>query len=161
MQANEIRIIKEEAQAELNKAIPALKEAEEALNKLNKNDVTEIKGFSSPPAAVQMVMEAVCILLGEKTEWAAIKQVMMDMSFIDRLKNFDRNNIPEPTLKRLRTYTSRPDFDPVLVGQKNLASKSMCMWCKAMDNYSKVAKEVEPKKKKVAELEAKMDKKNK
>jgi len=87
-----------------------------------------------------MVMEAVCVLLGEKTEWAAIKQVMMDMTFIDRLKNFDRNNITEATLKKLRTYTTRPEFDPVLVGQKNFASKSMCMWCKAMDNYSKVAK---------------------
>ena len=40
MQANWIRVIKEEAQGELNKAIPALKEAEEALTKLNKNDVT-------------------------------------------------------------------------------------------------------------------------
>lgn len=27
------------------------------------------------------------------------------------------------------------------------------MWCKAIDNYAKVAKEVEPKKQKLAELE--------
>jgi dynein heavy chain len=40
----------------LAKAIPALKEAEEALNKLNKNDITEIKGFASPPPAVVMVL---------------------------------------------------------------------------------------------------------
>lgn len=83
------------------------------------------------------------------------------MNFLDRLRSFDRNNISDATLKRLRTYTSRPEFDPVQVGQKNLASKSMCMWCKAMDNYCKVAREVEPKKKKLAELEAKMDLKNK
>jgi dynein heavy chain len=138
-----------------------MREAEEALNKLNKNDISEIKGFTSPPPAVQMVMEAVSILLGTGTEWSQIKLVMMDMNFIDRLRNFDKSSISDMTLKKLRTYTTRPDFDPVLVGQKNVASKSMCMWCKAMDNYCKVAKEVEPKKKKVAELEAKMDKKNK
>lgn len=161
LQANEIKVIKEEAEKELGKALPALKEAEEALNKLNKNDITEIKGFASPPAAVQMVMEAVCTLLGEKTEWAHCKVVMMDMYFLDRLKTFDKNNVGDPTLKKLRTYTTRPDFDPVQVGQKNLASKSLCMWCKAVDNYSKVNKEVEPKRKKLAELEAKMDRKNK
>lgn len=66
----------------------------------------------------------------------------MDMNFLDRLRNFDRTNVSDPLLKKLRTYTSRPDFDPVQVGQKNLASKSLCMWCKAVDNYAKVAKEV-------------------
>lgn len=30
------------------------------------------------------------------------------------------------------------------------------MWVKAMDNYAKISKEVEPKKKKVAELSAKL-----
>jgi len=35
------------------------------------------------------------------------------------------------------------------------------MWCKAMDNYSKIAKEVEPKKRKVAEMSLKLEGKNK
>lgn len=64
MQAEEIKVIEDEARTELNKATPALEAAAEALNRLNRNDITEIKGFSSPPAAVQMVMEAVFVLLG-------------------------------------------------------------------------------------------------
>jgi hypothetical protein len=35
------------------------------------------------------------------------------------------------------------------------------MWCRATDNYAKVAKEVEPKKKKLADLEKVFDEKNK
>lgn len=35
------------------------------------------------------------------------------------------------------------------------------MWAKAMDNYAKISKQVEPKKKKLAELSAKLDVKNK
>lgn len=35
------------------------------------------------------------------------------------------------------------------------------MWCRAIDNYAKIAKEVEPKKKKVTEMQAKLDLKNK
>ncbi len=62
------------------------------------------------------------------------------MNFLDRLKNYDKNNIPENILKKLRVYTAKNEFDPVIVGQKNLASKSLCMWCKAIDNYAKVVK---------------------
>lgn len=72
---------------------------------------------------------------------------MMEMNFLDRLKNYDKNNINDNILKRLRNnYTSKSQFDPVIVGQKNSASKSLCMWCRAIDNYAKVAKQVEPKK---------------
>jgi dynein heavy chain len=35
------------------------------------------------------------------------------------------------------------------------------MWCRAIDNYAKIAKEVEPKKRKVTEMQAKLDLKNK
>ena len=108
-----------------------------------------------------MVMEAVFVLLGEKTEWATIKQLMMDMNFLDRLRNYDKNNISEATIRKLRTYTTKPEFEPNNVGAKNLASKSLCMWCLAMDKFQRVSKEVEPKKRKLAELSAKMEIKNK
>lgn len=65
---------------------------------------------------------------------------MMDMNFLDRLRNYDKNNIPEPTIRKLRTYTTRQEFEPNLVGTKNLASKSLCMWCLAMDKFQKVSK---------------------
>ncbi len=82
----EIKVIADDAQVELNKAIPALAAAADALKKLNKADITEIKGFASPPDAVRMVLEAVCILLGEKGDWDSAKKVMTDMSFLDKLR---------------------------------------------------------------------------
>lgn len=63
-------------------------------------------------------------------------------------------------LKKLRQVTKRPEFDIDEIGKKSLACKSLAMWAKAMDNYAKISKEVEPKKKKVAELTAKLDVKN-
>ena len=57
---------------------------------------------------VLMVLEAVCTMLGEKTDWTSIKLVMMDRNFLDRLKNYDRNNISDQVLVRLRKYTTRP-----------------------------------------------------
>lgn len=55
-------------------------------------------------------------------------------------------------LKKLRFITIKPEFDPICVAQKSQACKSLCMWCRAIDNYSKIAKEVEPRKKKVSDM---------
>ena len=44
--------------ADLDKAMPALNNAVNALNALSKNDIVEIKNFKTPPALVQKVMEA-------------------------------------------------------------------------------------------------------
>ena len=65
---------------------------------------------------------------------------MQDLKFLDRLKNFDRNNVHQNTLNNLRKYTTDSKFDPQIVGQVNTAAKSLCMWCRAIDNYAKVAK---------------------
>ena len=63
-------------------------------------------------------------------------------------------------LKQLRQVTKRPEFDIEDIGKKSVACKSLAMWVKAMDNYARISKEVEPRKKKVAELTAKLDVKN-
>mmetsp|Transcript_28329 Transcript_28329/g.25142 ORF Transcript_28329/g.25142 Transcript_28329/m.25142 type:complete len:530 (+) Transcript_28329:1264-2853(+) len=95
VQAMEIKKVADEAEAELNKAMPALLEAENALKGLSKSEVTEIKSFTNPPDAVRFVMEAVCLLLGEKQDWASAKQVLMGLDFLERLNTFDRNNVSE------------------------------------------------------------------
>ena len=73
-QAAETQSIKDDAQKDLDAAMPALNAAVEALNSLNKSDITEIKSFAKPPPLVQMVMEAVCVLLGEKSDWDTSKK---------------------------------------------------------------------------------------
>lgn len=45
------------------KAEPALLAAQEALNTLNKANLTELKSFGSPPGAVTNVTAAVMVLL--------------------------------------------------------------------------------------------------
>ena len=51
-----------DCQRDLQKAEPALIAAQEALNTLNKANLTELKSFGSPPSAVLMTTEAVMIL---------------------------------------------------------------------------------------------------
>lgn len=87
---------------------------------------------------------------------------MTDMGFLDRLRQYDKNALADKDalLKKLRQVTKKPEFDIEEIGKKSMACKSLAMWVKAMDNYAKISKQVEPKKKKVAELSAKLDVKN-
>jgi hypothetical protein len=48
-EAAKVQAIKDECEADLAEALPALKAAVEALNTLTKNDITEVKGMKSPP----------------------------------------------------------------------------------------------------------------
>jgi len=150
-QAN-VAEIQADAQRDLDIAMPALNNAIKALNSLTKGDIVEVKGFKSPPPLVKTVMEAVCIMLDAKPDWDSAKKVLGDANFLNNLKGYDKDNIPPSKLKKIEKYVKDPDFSAENVGKVSLAAKGLCMWIHAMDVYSKVAKDVEPKKRKLAEL---------
>lgn len=106
--------IADDANKDLEIAMPALKAADDALRSLNKADINEIKAFTTPPQLVQFVLEAVCILLGAKPTWASAKQVMADVNFLKKLVEYDKEHIPEAILKKIKKYIDNKDFDPVV-----------------------------------------------
>lgn len=60
--------IKDDCDSDLQEAIPALNEAVSALNTLKPADITIVKRMTNPPAAVKLVLEAVCVIRGFKPE---------------------------------------------------------------------------------------------
>jgi hypothetical protein len=56
----------DDAQRELDAALPALDAALASLKNLSKNDVVEVRSLQNPPAGVKLVMEAACIMFDEK-----------------------------------------------------------------------------------------------
>ena len=82
---------------------------------------------------------------------------MGDINFIDRLKNFDKDNIPKSQMKKLKPYIKNKEFTPAKVEKVSVAAKSMCMWVHAMHTYDRVAKTIAPKKKKLAEAESQLE----
>ncbi|KAF4741996.1 hypothetical protein FOZ62_025000 [Perkinsus olseni] len=151
-QAETVQAIQADAQKDLDVAMPALEKAIKSLDALDKKDITEIKSFPKPPALVMMTMEAVNTLLGEKPDWDTAKRVLSDSQFMTKLKEYDKDNIPANVLKKLEKYIQKPEYAPDSVGNQSKAAKSLCMWTHAMDTYSKVAKTVEPKKKRLEEM---------
>ncbi|XP_051560675.1 dynein axonemal heavy chain 6 [Myxocyprinus asiaticus] len=157
VKAEETQAIADDAQRDLDEALPALDGANKALNSLDKADISEIRVFTKPPDLVMTVMEAVCILLNNKTDWASAKQVLGDGNFLKKLMDYNKDNIRPQILQKLQKYISNPDFVPDKVEKVSKACKSMCMWVRAMDLYSRVLKEVGPKREKLAAAQAELD----
>jgi N-methylhydantoinase A/oxoprolinase/acetone carboxylase beta subunit len=74
--------------------MPALEAADLAVDKLETKHIAEMKSVNVPHDAVLMVMQAVMIYLGEKTDWMEIKKVIGKPTFKDRIKELDKENIP-------------------------------------------------------------------
>ncbi|XP_062849650.1 dynein axonemal heavy chain 2 [Trichomycterus rosablanca] len=133
------------AQRDLDEALPALGEAMKALESLNKKDMTEIKSYGRPPALVETVMQAVMILRGCEPTWAEAKRQLGESNFIKQLVHFDKDNISDRVLKKIGQYCTQPDFQPEIIGRVSLAAKSLCMWVRAMEVYGRIYRVVEPK----------------
>ena len=147
--ATDARAIAADAQRDLDEAMPALAAAVKALESLDKKDTQEVKSFAKPPDLVHRVMEAICVLMGKTPSWDESKKLLNDSNFVQNLKDYDKDNIPEKIIKSLQRYMKMEDFDPDSVGRVSKACKSLCMWTRAIDTYARVAKTVEPKKAKL------------
>jgi dynein heavy chain len=63
--ADRAESIRTETEADLAVAMPALEAAVKALKSLDKGSIAEVKAMKKPPDGVKLVMEAVCVMLGE------------------------------------------------------------------------------------------------
>ncbi|KAE9297326.1 Dynein heavy chain 6, axonemal [Phytophthora fragariae] len=151
-QQQEVAACQMDAQRDLDQALPALNAAVAALDSLDKKDITEVKGFVKPPQAVQFVMEAVCIMLGEKADWDNSKRILSRGTFMAELKEYDKDNIPVAILKKIRKYIENPEFAVEEVKKVSHAAMSLCMWVHAIDTYARVFREVAPKRQRLAEM---------
>jgi len=145
--AEKAEAIEKEASDRLSEALPALEKAQKAVEVINKGDIAEIKKYTKPAEEVVMVARAVEVLLGHKDKdisWDSSVRTMSDPNFVSKLLNYDKDNIPEDYIPRVKKIAKHPNFNEEIVGRKSKAAQSLCMWVLAMIKYSEVAKEVGP-----------------
>ena len=70
---------------------------------------------------------------------------MADTAFLQRLKDYDKDHIPEAVMKKIKTYTAMEEFQPAVIEKVSKAATGLCKWVRAMEIYDRVAKVVEPK----------------
>ncbi|XP_024258908.2 dynein axonemal heavy chain 7 isoform X2 [Oncorhynchus tshawytscha] len=171
-QAMAAKAIKDECDADLAIAMPILESALSALDTLTNQDITVVKSMKSPPPAVKLVMEAICILKGLKPDripdpsgsgkkvedfWGPAKKLLGDMKFLQSLHEYDKENIPPHLIAIIRKqYITNPDFVPEKIRTASTAAEGLCKWVRAMESYDKVAKVVAPKKEKLSQAEGEL-----
>ena len=75
--------------ADLDKAIPILNKAKDAVGSIDKKGLQEMKVYTTPPGVVELVLKAVCLILGEKESWDdAKKKILSRMDILDVLSSF-------------------------------------------------------------------------
>ena len=138
------RNIAEDAQQDLDKALPALEAAQKALELLNKKDMAEVKMCQKPPKAVEKTLEVVMILRKSEPSWPEAKKQLGDANFLVQLVNYEKDNLTDAVLNKVSKYTKDLEFDPEVVGAVSKAAKSLCMWVRAteVEVYGRIAKEV-------------------
>uniref|UniRef100_W5LYK9 Dynein axonemal heavy chain 1 n=1 Tax=Lepisosteus oculatus TaxID=7918 RepID=W5LYK9_LEPOC len=152
--------IADDAQKDLDEALPALDAALASLKSLNKNDVIEVRAMQRPPQGVKLVIEAVCIMKGIQPKkiagekpgtkvddyWEPGKGLLQDPGkFLDSLFKFDKDNIPDSVIKLIQPYMDNEEFHPASIAKVSKACTSICQWVRAMHKYHFISKGVAPK----------------
>ncbi|XP_076749810.1 dynein beta chain, ciliary-like [Xylocopa sonorina] len=153
---------------DLAKAEPAVRQAEAALDTLNKNNLTELKSFGTPPEQVAMVAQAVLVLFAPRGQipkdrsWKACKAMMGHVdTFLSQLRNYDKENIHPEVVKAIQPYINNKDFDPEIIYSKSQAAAGLCSWVRNIMVFHYINETVKPLRAALAqanaELKAAMD----
>ena len=173
-QAAAAKAIADDAQRDLDQALPALEAAVSSLKSLQRSDIVEVKAMRNPPEGVRLVMEATCIMfkvapkmvadpnkVGKKIAdyWEpSTKLVSKPDQFLESLLTYDKENIEDAVITKIKPYIENENFTPEAIAKASKACKSICMWARAMYTYNQVAKQVEPKRQALAGAQATLDK---
>jgi len=148
------------ADRELEKAMPALNAANHAVASLDKKFIAEMKAMNKPPSGVDTVMDAVMVFMEKPTGWASVKKELNDTQFLNKIMDFNKDAIQQKTLKKIETYTKEAEFTPEYMNKKSAAAGALCVWVRAIEDYAKCLKIVNPKREKKAQAEARVAKLN-
>lgn len=137
-----------EAEKELSQAKPAMDAAAAAVDCLSKAAITELKSLPKPPAGVDNVTKA-CLILVEKEyknhKWDRAKKMMNNAGgFLDALKVFKGEDIPEADIARIEPLIADPDFTAEKMAAKSSAAANICSWVVNIYTFNRIYVRVKP-----------------
>ncbi|XP_035641685.1 dynein axonemal heavy chain 10 [Oncorhynchus keta] len=149
-----IAVEKRDAESSLAEALPALEAARIALQSLDKSDVTEIRSFAKPPKQVQVVCECILVMRGQKEiSWKSAKSMMSEGNFLRALMEMDCDAINPSQVKTVRGFLKNLNTSFEEMQAISKAGSGMLKFVEAVMGYCDVAREIKPKREKVARLE--------
>merc|ERR1719506_966257 len=95
----------------------AVQDAESKVQLLTLSDIAEIKSIKNPSMSAKKVLEAACVLKGQKMmrfrdddQWTMMMKIGAEPSFFESLKSFEKDQIPADTVSKVNTMFADPDM---------------------------------------------------
>ncbi len=145
--ASEANKLKDNADKELEEAIPMMEKAKEAVNCLNKASIVELKNFPKPPPECVEITKAVLILRGEKRSlgWQNAQRMMGNpMRFIEELGSYNAEDIDQGILDLVKPVIAQDFFKFDIMWSKSQAAAYLCNWVVNLVSYNEIYKKVKP-----------------
>lgn len=155
-QEEEVARRKEIVNADLEKAEPAVRDAQESVRDIKRQHLTEVRSMGNPPAGVKLALEAVCTLLGHKVDsWKMIQGIVRRDDFIASIVGYD--NVNQMTKnhrhKMQNDFLSKDDFTYERVNRASKACGPLVQWVEAQVNYSAILDRIGPLREEADQLE--------
>ena len=155
-QEEEVARRKEIVNADLEKAEPAVLDAQESVSNIKRQHLTEVRSMGNPPAGVKLALEAVCTLLGHKVDsWKMIQGIVRRDDFIASIVGYDneRQMTRNHRLKMQNDFLSKDDFTYERVNRASKACGPLVQWVEAQVNYSAILDRIGPLREEAEQLE--------
>lgn len=138
--------IQRDCEMELSKVMPIYKAALKAVDELDKNDITEIRGFKKPPDGAILVMKTMCIMFGVAPEkvrggnvkdvqwdyWEPAKKKLLSPELLSRCKNFEKDTINPEIVEKLKPLIEEPNYQDDVLKNASKAAWGLAKWVRAI-----------------------------
>ncbi|TPP62553.1 Dynein heavy chain 5 [Fasciola gigantica] len=160
------------AKEQLSDAIPALMEAEEALNTLRPHDFVMLRKLQKPPHLIMRVMDCVLLMFYARMEpvrvdhdrgalhcsWNEALRMIHNPSFLTVLLHYPKHRMNEELIDLLEPYINAADYTMATAKKVCGNVAGLLSWTLSMIKYFWVSKTVIPLQDKLAALEQKLAK---
>lgn len=147
VQEEQTRKRHESIQKEIAEIQPTVKAAQLGVSNIKKQQLTELRSMNKPPEMVQLVLEAVCFLLGyDFTSWRDIQVFIRRDDFIYEIVHYDANMMMDSETRDILEvhYLSRENFNFAAVNRASKACGPLYEWLYAQAKYAHVLQKVIP-----------------
>jgi dynein heavy chain len=150
--------------------MPILKEAESALDSVDKNELNTLKSYQKVVAPIEVTMKALCVMKGinpiKKKEgmqtiedwWATAKKHLLNNidALMKEVKSFGVDKIAKidaKTIEKLKAFFSLPEFEEKTVARASASAASLSKWIRVVVAVYEAYLIVDPKQKELKRAE--------
>ena len=170
IQKEEAEKLRAECQGELDKVLPILRNAEAALDKLDKNELNTLKSYQKVAEPITVTMKALCICMKveviKKKEGLEMKEDFWETAKKKLLINVDKlvkdvksydvkkiSMIDNKTIERLKGMLNDPNFEEETVFRASSSAGNLSLWIRAVVQTYEAYLVVDPKQKELNQAE--------